>query len=654
MASTLFSLQPASASFVIGALYNGTSGDVACTTGGADTGFFTILNNVVKKTSNYSCAGVAVIPVGVTSVEEFAFQDRVLTSVSIPNTVLSIGRYAFSFQFLITTLTIPDGVTSLGDSAFAGLNQITSYEYCGTSLTNANLIFAGLGSKVKTCTPSITAPGAPTSIVVTTGKRIAKVRFGAPTNNGGSAVTSYTATSTPGGFTQTHSQSADGTFYFDGLEPSTFYSFAVTATNAIGTSAATSSNVAKTLALDVASLAALSFQDDGTGTGDKIVCAGMNIDAVLYTGPKTFYPGPFNYGSFTGGWNGRIRNLIPDTTYTVTITAISADGVGGNRSLTFKTNSAPSAVSGATGATTVQTEATKLEQLLKWVDENTYVTGEAANMSGLLRDFAALKTSPSSTRIRVPLSSVSNVVATSLTPNACSVVSATAAVDAGIVTALTTGKCTISYTVSGGSKAPATYVRDFVFTYFELKCGYGSYIIKAGVVSRGETCTGAVTIDPIATSMANAAFSSSLITSITLPNSIIKIPDYAFSETPNLVKVELGNAVSGIGIGAFRSSGVTSILLPNSLTTVKDYAFLGSGLTTLIFPTGTTWVGNAALQSLLSFTTLTIPTTVTYMYLLALQYSGAQTVYYCGNNASVLAAIRRISYWAPITATCVK
>jgi hypothetical protein len=655
VASTVFSLQPASAGFVIGALYDGTSGDVACTTGGADTGFFTILNNVVKKTSNYTCAGSAVIPVGVTSVEEFAFQDRVLTSVSIPNTVLSIGRYAFSFQFLITSLTIPDSVTSLGDSAFAGLNQISSYEYCGTSLISANLVFAGLGSKTKTCTPSVTAPGTPTSVVATaTGKTSATVSFAAPGSDGASAITLYTAISSPGGIRNTLTQSAGGTFTFEGLQPSTSYTFAVTATNAIGTSSATTSNLVTTLALEVASISALSFQDDGTGRAGKIVWAGMNIDAVLYTGPEAYYPGPFNYGSFTGGWNGLIRNLTPDTTYTVTISAISADGVGGNKALTFKTNAALPVIIGAASATATQSDATKLEQLLNWVSENTFISGEASNMSGLLSDFAALKTSPSSPRIRVPLSSVSTVVATSLTPSACSVVSTTAEEDAGMVTALTTDTCTISYTVSGGSRAPATYVRDFVFTYFELKCGTGTYKLKAGVVSQGESCTGAVTIDSIATSIAYAAFVGSSITSITLPNSIIKIPDYAFAETFKLTNVELGNAVNSIGTGAFRSAGITSISLPSSLRTLDDYVFLGSALTSLVIPVGTTTVGLSLFQSSLVFTTVTIPTTVTYMHPNALIYSGAKTAYYCGDNASVLRAIYNSSPWVRITATCVR
>jgi hypothetical protein len=236
---------------------------------------------------------------------------------------------------------------------------------------------------------------------------------------------------------------------------------------------------------------------------------------------------------------------------------------------------------------------------------------------------------------------------------ACSVNSATAAVDAGEITALTTDKCTISYTVSGGSNAPATWERDFVFTYFELKCGAGTYKLKAGVVSDGQSCTGAVTIDATATSIAYAAFAGSLITSITLPNSVTKIPDYAFAESFNLTKVELGNAVSSIGTGAFRSAGIFSISLPTSLRILANNVFQSSALTSLTIPVGTTTVGAALLQYSPALKTVTIPNTVTVMQPGAWINSGVNTVNYCGNNASVLKAIFNASSPVRIKPTCV-
>jgi hypothetical protein len=101
-ASSIISIQPASA-VSIGALYNGTSGDVACT-----TGFFEILNNVViQNMDNRTCIGSAVIPRGVTSVADYAFHLLEVTSVSIPNSVTTIGAQAF-YTYFLTSLTIPN------------------------------------------------------------------------------------------------------------------------------------------------------------------------------------------------------------------------------------------------------------------------------------------------------------------------------------------------------------------------------------------------------------------------------------------------------------------------------------------------------------------------------------------------------------------
>jgi hypothetical protein len=64
------------------------------------------------------------IPNSVTSIGEFAFGQNQLTSVTIPNSITSIGREVFSTNQL-TSLTIPNSVTSIDEAAFAS-NQLTS------------------------------------------------------------------------------------------------------------------------------------------------------------------------------------------------------------------------------------------------------------------------------------------------------------------------------------------------------------------------------------------------------------------------------------------------------------------------------------------------------------------------------------------------
>jgi hypothetical protein len=98
------------------------------------------------------------------------------------------------------------------------------------------------GTKWGTLSFTKTIPDAPTIGTVVAGNQQATVPFTAPSSDGGSAITSYTATSSPEGRTGTLSQSGSGSITETRLTNGSAYTFTVTATNAIGTSAASAAS----------------------------------------------------------------------------------------------------------------------------------------------------------------------------------------------------------------------------------------------------------------------------------------------------------------------------------------------------------------------------------------------------------------------------
>lgn len=92
-------------------------------------------------------------------------------------------------------------------------------------------------------TTNTTVPGAPTIGTATAGNGQATVSFSAPASNGGAAISAYTVTSSPGGFTGT---AATSPITVTGLTNGTAYTFTVTATNIVGTSLPSEASVTVT------------------------------------------------------------------------------------------------------------------------------------------------------------------------------------------------------------------------------------------------------------------------------------------------------------------------------------------------------------------------------------------------------------------------
>src|SRR5450756_2445529 len=98
---------------------------------------YTVAGGNATITGYTGSGGVIVIPATlgtsptypVTSIGDSAFnstQGHLLTSVTIPVSVTSIGNFAFAGCTGLTSVTIPSSVTSIGNDAFFGCTKLTT------------------------------------------------------------------------------------------------------------------------------------------------------------------------------------------------------------------------------------------------------------------------------------------------------------------------------------------------------------------------------------------------------------------------------------------------------------------------------------------------------------------------------------------------
>ena len=86
-------------------------------------------NAIIETATNTLIAGCqnTIIPNSVTSIGDYAFHGcDSLKSITIPNSVTSIGDNAFEYCSSLTSVTIGNSVTSIGYDAFSGCNSLTS------------------------------------------------------------------------------------------------------------------------------------------------------------------------------------------------------------------------------------------------------------------------------------------------------------------------------------------------------------------------------------------------------------------------------------------------------------------------------------------------------------------------------------------------
>jgi hypothetical protein len=259
------------------------------------------------------------------------------TSISVPFTAPNFNGGDTITSY--TATSSPGGITQAvagpgsGSITVSGLTAGTEYTF---TVIATNAVGDSVASSDTASIIPRAVPGAPTIGTATkTGKTTATVTFTAPANNG-STITSYTATSSPGGVTGTLAQAASGTISVTGLTAATNYTFTVTATNGVGTGAASSASNQITTDSDIVVPGAPTIgtaTDVGTSREYNNGSATVTFSAPASNGGATILD--YTVTSSPGGYTVTgasspltVTGLASNTNYTFSVTARNSVGSG--------------------------------------------------------------------------------------------------------------------------------------------------------------------------------------------------------------------------------------------------------------------------------------------------------------------------------------
>jgi len=182
---------------------------------------------------------------------------------------------------------------------------------------------------------------------------------------------------------------------------------------------------------------------------------------------------------------------------------------------------------------------------------------------------------------------------------------------------------TLVFSIVSGSAARAETIT--------FPCGDGarySVVLPSGVATDGNKCSGPLVIDSSVKIIGKDAFSSSKISSVKLPDSVVSIEAGGLAYL-KLELIDLGSSIESLGFEAFRGTRVNSIKLPNSLKTIGESAFADTSFTEISIPNSVTSIERTAFareDSQLPLNSIVIPDSVKSLGFAAFVRSGLKSV----------------------------
>ncbi len=322
-----------------------TSGSLSCTVSGLTNGdsyTFTVTATNTIGTGSPSAASKTVTPspilpgapTGVSAANAQNASSKVSWTAPADNGGSAISAY---------TVTAADATTSANggqtckwtsgplNCTVSGLTNGDRYTF---TVTATNAVGTGAASGASNVVIPATVPGAPTIGTATPGNQSATVTWSAPSTNGGNAITGYTVTAadstTPANGGQTCKWTSGLlTCTLTGLTNGDTYQFTVTATNALGTGAASSPST------PVIPAAVPGAPTIGTATrgnaSAKVTWTAPTDNGSPITGYViTPYRGSSSQTAVSVGAvsSTTVPGLVNGDTYTFTVTARNSVGLG--------------------------------------------------------------------------------------------------------------------------------------------------------------------------------------------------------------------------------------------------------------------------------------------------------------------------------------
>ena len=590
-------------------------------------------------------------------IERIIFEDcSSLSSVTIPDSVTSIGSSAFSGCYGLESITIPDSVTSIGNDAFRncsslteitiprGVKKIADYTFGGCSSLTSVTMFEGVtdigrcafedcsGLTCIVIPSSVTSLGygafhgcsGLTSIMIPEGvTRISTLAF-----SGCSGLTSITI---PKGVTYI------GSYAFGGCSGLTSVTIPVGVLK-IGNSAFKGCSEIKRVVVDglwgyrlfpdSKKIEQITILQDSKSIG---TCAFQNCP--LLVGDLVIPENVTSIGSYAfSGCSGLTSVTIPGS-----VTSIGTSSFEGCRGLTSVaipgsvTSIGDGAFRNCDSLTSITIPESVTDIGSKAFSYCSRLTGNLTIPSGNIGEKAFEYCSGfTSITISEGVTSIGY----------CAFEGCSGLTEIAIPESVTS--------IGGGAFSSCSRLESIeVETGNPVYYSEGNCLIERDTKNLVQGCKNSVIPESV-TSVGAYAFSGyGGLTSVTIPKDVTSIGSYAFSGCSGLTSVTIPDSVKSIGSGVFFDcSSLTEITIPRGVEKIDYNTFLGcSSLSSVTIPESVTSIGHDAFFGCSRLTSITIPESVTSIESNAFSFcSCLKNITYSGTMAQ-WNSIRKSSYW---------